>query len=200
MLGQAGFTPREHPGGWLSPDGIYVDLMVPEALAGPGRRGARLGPHGNRTARRAKGLEAALADRARRSVAALDPDDQRQVEMFVAGAGALLVAKVHKIAERVGAADRVSDKDALDVLRLLRATQTEELAASLQLLLHDTLAQPVTAEALSLLPALFGSPQAPGVLMATRAAGAGEHAATIAGSLVALAEDLQISLGEPASR
>ena len=30
--------------------------MVPEALAGAGSTGARLGPHGNRTARRAKGL------------------------------------------------------------------------------------------------------------------------------------------------
>jgi hypothetical protein len=29
--------------------------MVPEALAGPGTRGARLGPHGKRAARRAKG-------------------------------------------------------------------------------------------------------------------------------------------------
>lgn len=52
LLGAAGFTPREHPGGWLSPDGIYVDVMVPELLAGSGTRGARLGPHGKRAARR----------------------------------------------------------------------------------------------------------------------------------------------------
>ncbi len=31
LLDKAGFRPREHPGGWLSPQGIYVDLMVPEA-------------------------------------------------------------------------------------------------------------------------------------------------------------------------
>jgi hypothetical protein len=31
LLGAAGFTPREHPGGWLSPDGIYIDVMVPQA-------------------------------------------------------------------------------------------------------------------------------------------------------------------------
>jgi hypothetical protein len=65
LLGAAGFTPREHPGGWLSRDGIYIDIMVPEALAGPGTRGARLGPHGKRAARRAKGLEGALVDRER---------------------------------------------------------------------------------------------------------------------------------------
>lgn len=53
LLMAHGFLPREHPGGWLTPDGIYVDVMVPEALAGPGSRGARLGPHGKRAARRA---------------------------------------------------------------------------------------------------------------------------------------------------
>ncbi len=58
-----GFTLCEPPGRWVSPDGVYVDLMVPDALAGPGSRGARLGPHGRRVARRAKGLEAALVDR-----------------------------------------------------------------------------------------------------------------------------------------
>ena len=69
-----GFTPREHPGGWLSPSGIYIDLMVPEALAGPGTRGARLGTHGKRAARRAKGLEGATVDRDRSTVAAARTD------------------------------------------------------------------------------------------------------------------------------
>ena len=48
-----GFTLREPPGRWVSSDGVYVDLMVPEALAGPGSRGAwhacrpsRQGPRG----------------------------------------------------------------------------------------------------------------------------------------------------------
>jgi hypothetical protein len=118
LLGARGFTPRQHPGGWLSPDGIYIDIMVPEALAGPGGRGARLGPHGTRAARRAKGLEGALVDRERRGIGALEPDDPRVVELWIAGPGALLVAKVHKIAERVAAQDRIRDKDALDVLRL----------------------------------------------------------------------------------
>lgn len=85
LLGSRGFTPREHPGGWLSPDGIYLDIMVPEDLAGPGTRGARLGPHGKRAARRAKGLEGALIDREHITIGALDPDDGRTVEMWVAG-------------------------------------------------------------------------------------------------------------------
>jgi hypothetical protein len=117
LLTAGGFLPREHPGGWLTPDGIYVDVMVPDALAGPGARGARLGRHGKRAARRAKGLEGAAIDRERSIIGALDPADDRAIEMWVAGPGALLVAKTHKIAERVGAMDRVRDKDALDVKR-----------------------------------------------------------------------------------
>lgn len=195
LLGAAGFTAREHPGGWLSRDGIYVDIMVPEALAGPGNRAARLGPHGKRAARRAKGLEGALVDRERRIIAALDPSDGRQVSMWVAGPGALFVAKIHKIAERVDHNDRIRDKDALDVLRLLRAIDTEHLASRLGALLADDLAAPVTAEALGVIPRLFGSDRSDGVLMAVRAAGGAEEPATIAGSLVALVADLRLTLG-----
>lgn len=80
-LSAKGFTPREHPGGWLSPDGVYIDVMVPEALAGRGRRGAELGPHGRRAARRARGLEGALVDRDLHTILSLDPADQRVTEM-----------------------------------------------------------------------------------------------------------------------
>jgi hypothetical protein len=194
LLQEAGFTTRQDPGAWLSPDGVYVDLMVPEALAGAGTRGARLGPHGKRVARRAKGLEGALIDRDKHTIQALDPEDSRQVSMWVAGPAALLVAKVHKIAERVDVRDRVSDKDALDVLRLLRAVDTDVLAERIGMLLDHELARPVTEEALSLLPALFAEPDSNGVRMAVRAAGSGEDATTIAASLVALVDDLRTSL------
>ena len=119
--------PREHPGSWLSPRGVSIDLMVPEALAGPGTRGARLGPHGKRAARRARGLKAALVDRDIRTIRSLEATDPRTATIWVAGPAALLVAKIHKIAERVGVQDRVRDKDALDVLRLLRAVETQDL-------------------------------------------------------------------------
>ena len=65
LLVAHGFSLREHPGAWSSPDGIAVDLMVPNALAGSGSRGARLGHHGRKAARRARGLEGALVDRNR---------------------------------------------------------------------------------------------------------------------------------------
>jgi len=195
LLGARGFTPREHPGGWLSPDGIFLDIMVPEDLAGPGTRGARLGPHGKRAARRAKGLEGALIDRESLTISALDPDDGRTVEMWVAGPGALLVAKFHKIAERVGNQDRVRDKDALDVLRLLRSVPTDDLTDRLVMLRRTDLSAAVTNEAVGLLPDLFGTTESAGVAMAVRAAGQGEDPATIAGSVVALVEDLLAALG-----
>lgn len=194
LLTASGFLPREHPGGWLSPDGIYVDVMVPEALAGPGSRGARLGPHGKRAARRAKGLEGAAVDRERSVITALDPSDDRAIEMWVAGPGALLVAKTHKIAERVGAMDRVRDKDALDVLRLLRGVETEELARRLAALRASDVAGAVTNEAIALFATLFGDPTAEGVLMAVRAAGDQEDPDTIAESMVALVSDLDGAL------
>ena len=100
LMAVCGFSAGEHPGEWHSADGVRVDLMVPEALAGAGSRGARLGPHGKRVARRAKGLEGALVDRNRQALVSLDPADNRSVVMNVAGPGALLVAKIHKIADR----------------------------------------------------------------------------------------------------
>ena len=104
---RAHFQPGLQPGSWLAtrnvdsvPTIIPVDLLVPEAVAGPGRRAARLGQHGDRAGRRARGLEGALVDYSRRELRALDSADPRAFEIRVAGPSALLVAKVHKIADR----------------------------------------------------------------------------------------------------
>ena len=112
------------PGIYWSQDGIEVDLMVPETLGGAGRRGARLGPHGNRSARKARGLEAALVDNSTIALEALDPGDDRIIDASVAGVAALVVAKAHKLGERLQRApDRLGPKDALDMLRLLRSAR-----------------------------------------------------------------------------
>ena len=190
LLAARGFSPGEHPGAWLSPDRILVDLMVPEALSGPGSKGARLGPHGKRVARRAKGLEAALVDRKLTKIISLTPGVERSVEMLVAGPAALLVAKIHKIAERTGTSDRVRDKDALDVLRLLQATDTATLAARLMDLADDMVSAEVTTEAVSQLEPLFGSPNAVGISMAVRAARADAEADMISASFTTLVSDL----------
>ena len=190
LLQDRGFSPGEQPGSWRSRDGIPVDLMVPEALAGPGSRGARLGPHGKRVARRAKGLEGALVDRKRMEIVSLESNDDRSVVMSVAGPAALLVAKVHKIAERTGTSDRVRDKDALDVLRLLRATDTATLAARLVDLEDDMVSAEITTEAVSQLEPLFGSPDAVGISMAVRAARADAEADMLSASFTTLVSDL----------
>lgn len=168
----AGFLPDANgqPGAWVSTDGIPVDLMVPDALAGPGRRGARIPPHDARATRRAKGLEAVLVDFSEMEVSALDPDDHRVRRVKVAGPAALLVAKLHKLGERIDVPHRLNDKDAHDTYRILRAIDTEELRTGFALLLADELSESVTREALRYLDDLFAAgPDALGSMMAGRA-------------------------------
>lgn len=103
--------------------GIPVDLMVPESMSDPGgRRGGRLPPHSKRATRRATGLEAAVVDHSPAEIAALEPGDRRSFTIEVAGPAALLVAKLHKLGDRdQDAPERLNDKDAHDVYRLLVA-------------------------------------------------------------------------------
>ncbi|MBO0981614.1 GSU2403 family nucleotidyltransferase fold protein [Microbacterium sp. SD291] len=132
-----GFTPSAsgNPGSWMSADGIVVDLMVPQGATSPSsRRTAPLPGHGSRTARRTRGLEVALYDNVPMALAALEPSDPRVVRVRVAGPAALVVAKAIKIQERVDAdrRDRLSSKDAGDLLRLLRNVSAESIGRSLR--------------------------------------------------------------------
>lgn len=168
----AGFLPdaNDQPGSWVSTDGIPVDIMVPDALAGPGRRGARIPPHDARATRRAKGLEAVLVDFSEIEISALDPGDPRVQRVKVAGPAALLVAKLHKLGERVGTPHRLNDKDAHDIYRILRAIDTEELRRGFVLLLANELSEDITREALRYFEELFtAGPSALGSMMAGRA-------------------------------
>jgi hypothetical protein len=174
----AQFRQGNQPGSWLCDRivkgvvrTIPVDLMVPEAVAGGGRRAARLGEHGSRVGRRARGLEGALVDHQLVQLGSLEPDrDQRSVTVRLAGPSALLVAKLHKVADRSQEpeAKRVKDKDALDVLRLLRIP-IARLAEGLRRLLADSLADDVTREAIVNLERLFGSASSAGTQMVIRA-------------------------------
>lgn len=83
LLEAEGFELQEDPGKWKTADGIQVDLLVPDALAGPGRRGARLFGHGRRVARRAKGIEGVLVDSDVRDIGSLDPADRRSFRVAV---------------------------------------------------------------------------------------------------------------------
>jgi hypothetical protein len=101
-MSAAGFHLQQQPGGHVEP-GIWlasasaageeflvpVDLIVPEgAASGAGRRAARLSGHGARAARRAVGLEAALVDNSTMTIPALDPADERSLQVRVAGPAA----------------------------------------------------------------------------------------------------------------
>jgi hypothetical protein len=195
----ARFHPGRQPGSWLREhivEGIAttipVDLLVPEAVAGPGRRAARLGDHGDRAGRRVRGLEGALIEHAMVRLTALDESDPRAFDIRIAGPGALLVAKLHKLADRSREpeAKRLKDKDALDVLRLLRAIPIEQLAASLQRLQHEPFSREVTREAIEHLYALFGNVDAPGTVMVVRATEGLEEPQPIAESCTALTDEL----------
>lgn len=190
-LTAAGFTAETGKiGTWTSPTGIDVDLLVPEAVGGSGRRAARIPPHREGVARKARGLEAALVDQEQVVIQALEESDTRRFEVASAGAGALLVAKLVKIADRAEVPTRLEDKDALDVLRLLRATTTADLAARLRRLRAEEVSQEVTEQALRLLADLFATPDASGSQMAVRATSGLEDAATIAASCAALTSEL----------
>lgn len=161
---------RPQPGSWLSAQGIPVDLMVPEALAGAGgRRGARIPPHGSHATRRTAGLEAAVVDHAPMRIKALDPSDPRQAEINVAGPAALLVAKLHKLGEREDHPGRLIDKDAHDIYRLLTATDTTVLADRLLELVSDQLAGSATRTAMAYMDELFAAADSLGPVMAGRA-------------------------------
>jgi hypothetical protein len=171
---------------------VEVDLMVPEAVGGGGRRAARLPGHAREIARKARGLEAALVDKEAITIRALEAEDPRAFDVAVAGPAALLISKLHKIGERVSERQqrRLDDKDALDILRLLQATETSILATTVLALLQADIAAEVTREALDLLKEHFTNARAAGPQMAVRAVGTLMPGDVVAESCSTLAADL----------
>jgi hypothetical protein len=149
---------------------IPVDLLVPEAVAGPGRRAARLPGHAKHVAGRAVGLEAALFDRSPMQISSLDPADVRTGHVDVAGATALLVAKLHKIGERAAAADirpdRLLVKDGADVYRLMLHLDPVTTVKRLTSLLAEPVAVTAIIKAVDYLRSLFRTPMSVGTRLA----------------------------------
>jgi hypothetical protein len=136
-----------------------------------------------------------VVDRSPLAIAALAADDRRVFNAFVAGPAALLVSKLHKLSERVGDPDRLADKDAYDVYRLLMKVSTPELVAAFSWLRDDPLAGEPTQAALATLDRLFASsPRALGSFMAGRAEAGLGTPEVVAASVAALATDLLKSL------
>jgi hypothetical protein len=180
---------------------IDLDLLVPEAVSGEGTRAARLGIQGDRLARRAFGLELALVDNDLMVVGSLDADP-RSFEVHVAGSAALLISKVHKVAERLDDPRRNDHiaKDSLDMLRLLRGKDLDATARILRRARSAELGVPDAAVAaaiattveqgLIILSGEFSRESARGCALAGRAAAGRDDPAIIAASLAALVQRL----------
>jgi hypothetical protein len=169
---------------------VAVDLLVPDTVSpGSGGRAARLSGHDKRVARNVKGLEGALVDFDLLDIGALATHDQRVFNVRVAGAAAMLIAKVYKIDERAGT-ERQKDKDALDVLRVLRGTETADVVERFKRVLADNRANPVAIRAIELLRDQFADRSRPGAQMAARAAGPLADPDEIAASCAVLTEEL----------
>ena len=185
----------KEPGIWeLGHDGPTVDLLVPRSLRPAGRRGARLGIHGRQAAKTVPGLEGALVDRDRMPILALVPGDRRILTLWVTGPAALLVMKAYKIGEHLDDGRAVEDKDAYDILRLLRDVPMVELVQRYAKILGDPLAADSAVRGRELLRQLFGERDSTGSLMAGRAAGVLDDPEAIAVSCAALTRDLLTGL------
>lgn len=200
-LRESGFelNERGNPGEWRNAVGVEVDLLVPEAVApGRGSRSVEIPPHSSRSARRVTGLEGALVDHGLRRIEAFEADDDRVREVRVAGPAALLVSKLHKIHERLGAkATRRKPKDSHDVYRLLRDVDPETMRAGMEKLLATDLSRASTLTALEYLRALFGSPQSPGAAQAAESIRfLGDESEVAEGSSL-LASELLDAVGPP---
>ena len=193
-MSRAGFRLGDQPGLYSREGRSQVDLLVPEAAGGAGRRAARLGVHGNRAAMKVRGLEGALVSHTIRKITTLVPGADRSCILKVAGAAALLVSKVHKIGERLEDPDvrrrEQLPKDAFDIYRLLRAIDTAEMATEFGLLQSHEISSRVTSEALSMFLNLFSTASDMGTQLVVRAVRGLEAPDFIAESSIALSRDL----------
>ena len=190
----AGFRLGGQPGLYRRGDRTQVDLLVPQAVGGPGRRGARLGSHGNKAAMKVRGLEGVLVSHTRRAIGSLVPGSDRSCVLKVAGPAALLVSKVHKIGERAsGSSPRRREplpKDAFDVYRLLRAVTAADMASEFGVLLAHEVSREVTSDALAMFERLFGARSGAGTGLVVQHVLGLEDPDFIAESSVALGQDL----------
>lgn len=149
---------------------VQVDLLVPATVSpGRGRRAARLAGHGSGATRKVDGLEGVLVDLEVIEIGSLEPHaDPRSIALKVAGPAGLLIAKLHKIDERLDSPREVN-KDALDVLRLLQAIETQELLGRWSRIVRDPRSEAAGTRATDLLHKLFGTRGSAGSVMASRA-------------------------------
>lgn len=202
----AGFVLTAEPGIWEArfdrqgadeQIAVPVDLIVPQSIAATaGRRSARLpGGHGKNTARKSTGVEGALVDRGAIEISSLDPGDDRRMVVDVAGEAALLVAKLHKLGDRLTRPDRLRPKDAGDVYRLFDVIDPDEMAGRIQILLADGRSATTTQQAITYGDIIFDGPNSVGVDLASRALRTAVPGATVGAIVVAYWSALRSALG-----
>jgi hypothetical protein len=105
------------------------------------------------------------------AIEAIEPEGRRRARLRVAGIAALLVAKTHKISDRIeaGREDRLSDKDGADVVRLMGASPPGAVASTLKGLIGNPTAATATEIAVDRFEALFGRRGGIGIELASRA-------------------------------
>jgi hypothetical protein len=180
---EAGFTLRDRQSGlWERPQQVgaltvpvEVDLLVPHRLAPRpnARRRTELPPHDEWATKKVAGLEVAAVDRSVMTIPSLIPGDPRQIDAYVAGPAALLVAKAIKIDERIRDArkrpDRLNNKDAGDVYRIMSTVPADEVAQTFGSLRDDPRVGDTARQGLKLLRSLFGAAATAGTNLAIQA-------------------------------
>lgn len=132
VLLAAGFTSGGQPGHWTNARGVAVDVMVAPHQSGRSGSHRSWKHHEEKVARVGDGLAPCLIDFSQVWIAAFDLADNRTFELRIANLPALLVAKTIKVRDRLGNSDkgqtrRVVEKDALDILRILTATRSQDI-------------------------------------------------------------------------
>ncbi|WP_331719966.1 hypothetical protein [Streptomyces sp. NBC_00147] len=180
---EAGFSRRgNQPGLWERPQPVgtlivpvEVDLLVPHQLAPEpnSRRRTALPPHDEWATMKVSGLEVAAVDRSLMTVTSLTADDARSFDAYVAGPAALLVAKAIKLDERIRGADkrpdRLSNKDAGDVYRIMTTVPADDVRRVFASLSDDPRVGETARHGLDLLRSLFGAPGTRGTELAVQA-------------------------------
>jgi hypothetical protein len=106
-----------------------------------------------------------------------------------------LVAKAYKIHDRVeaGREDRLNDKDAADVYRIMQTVRPADVAETMSVLVADPMSGATTQQALDYVRALFGRRAGEGVVMAQRALQLAVDPEQVATLCVAFTEQLLAS-------
>jgi len=201
VMDAAGMRRGAQPGIWIpkigGADAPTVDLLVPEAFAlSPGKRGAVLRGHSANAARYVRGIEGCLVDYSEVEIGSLDTVDKRGFRLRVAGAGALLIAKLHKLSDRIRderRPDRVDPKDAYEAYRLMQLPK-DVVVAGWKKCLANRASNAVAAEAVGLLKELFGALDATGPKLAAEYSARAEDPDVTRASAAALAKELLAEL------